>query len=153
MEEGRKFNTDCPTNNLSSIIHYRIKNLEGVFRIFFVLRKNLNKNLVIYKLNRIFALENNINPNNMNTATTNASPNTFVLTMPKADVSFFKTMVKKMGWTIERKRTAKPRLYDPETGDCLNDKTMKVIENVRSGKEPVYEMKSMEEFKAWCESL
>ena len=32
----------------------------------------------------------------MNTATTNASPNTFMLTMPKADVSFFKTMAKKM---------------------------------------------------------
>ena len=47
----------------------------------------------------------------------------------------------------------KPRLYDPETGEELNDKTMKVIEDVRNGKEPVYEMKSMEEFKAWCESL
>ena len=47
----------------------------------------------------------------------------------------------------------KPRLYDPETGEYLNDKTMKAIEDVRSGKEPVYEMKSMDEFKAWCESL
>jgi hypothetical protein len=47
----------------------------------------------------------------------------------------------------------KPRLYDPETGECLNDKTMKAIEDVRNGKEPVYEMKSMDEFKAWCESL
>ena len=49
--------------------------------------------------------------------------------------------------------TRKPRLYDPETGEYLNDKTMKAIEDVRSGKEPVYEMKSMDEFKAWCESL
>lgn len=47
----------------------------------------------------------------------------------------------------------KPRLYDPETGEYLNDKTMKAIEDVRSGKEPVYEMKSMDEFKAWCEDL
>ena len=47
----------------------------------------------------------------------------------------------------------KPRLYDPETGEYLNDETMQVIEDVRSGKEPVYEMKSMEEFKAWCEAL
>lgn len=30
---------------------------------------------------------------------------------------------------------------------------MKVIENVRNGKEPMYEMKSMDEFKAWCEAL
>ena len=50
-------------------------------------------------------------------------------------------------------KTKKPRLFDPETGEYLNDKTMKAIEDVRSGKEPVYEMKSMEEFKAWCEAL
>ena len=81
--------------------------------------------------------------------------NTFTLTVPKTDVSFFRAMAKKMGWMIERKRSAvkKPRLYDPETGECLNDKTMKAIEDVRNGKEPVYEMKSMDEFKAWCESL
>ena len=81
--------------------------------------------------------------------------NTFTLTVPKTDVSFFRAMAKKMGWMIERKRTAakKPRLYDPETGERLNDKTMKAIEDVRSGKEPVYEMRSMDEFKAWCESL
>ena len=30
---------------------------------------------------------------------------------------------------------------------------MQAIEDVRSGKEPVYEMKSMDEFKAWCEAL
>lgn len=93
----------------------------------------------------------------MATTATNTSPDKFVLTVPKADVNFFKTMAKKMGWTIERKRPtrtkAKPRLYDPETGEYLNDETMKVIEDVRSGKEPTYEMKSLEEFKAWCESL
>ena len=47
----------------------------------------------------------------------------------------------------------KSRLYDPETGEYLNDETMQAIEDVRSGKEPVYEMKSMDEFKAWCEAL
>jgi hypothetical protein len=46
-----------------------------------------------------------------------------------------------------------PRLYDPETGEYLNDETMLLIEDVRSGKEPVCEMKSMDEFKAWCEAL
>ena len=44
-------------------------------------------------------------------------------------------------------------IYDPETGEYLNDETMQAIEDVRSGKEPVYEMKSMDEFKAWCEAL
>ena len=47
----------------------------------------------------------------------------------------------------------KPRLYDPETGEYLNEETMQAIEDVRSGKEPVYEMKSLDEFKAWCEAL
>lgn len=49
--------------------------------------------------------------------------------------------------------TRKPRLYDPETGEYLNDKTMKIIEDVRSGKEHTYDIGSMEEFKAWCEAL
>lgn len=79
------------------------------------------------------------------TAVTKAGPDTFTLTVPKADVSFFRTMAKKMGWTIERKRTAKPRLYDPETGNCLNDATMKVIEDARKGKN-VIEVGSMDDY-------
>jgi len=47
----------------------------------------------------------------------------------------------------------KPRLYDPETGEYLNEQTMKAIEDVRSGKEPTYDIHSMEEFKSWCEEL
>ncbi len=93
----------------------------------------------------------------MATTEANTSPDMFVLTVPKADVSFFRTMAKKMGWTVKRKRSvptkAKPRLFDPETGESLNAETMKAIEDVRSGKEPTYEMKSLEEFKAWCNSL
>ena len=57
------------------------------------------------------------------------------------------------GVTSVKKQKIKPRLYDPETGEYLNDETMQAIEDVRSGKEPVYEMKSMDEFKAWCEAL
>ena len=75
-------------------------------------------------------------------------PSTFMLTVPKADVSFFKTMAKKMGWTIERKKAAvrKPRLYDPETGEYLNEETMQLIEDVRSGKEKMYSVNSFEEY-------
>ena len=54
---------------------------------------------------------------------------------------------------LQKPAKAKPRLYDPETGEYLNDETMQAIEDVRSGKEPVYEMKSMDEFKSWCEAL
>ena len=79
------------------------------------------------------------------TAVTKASPDTFTLTVPKADVSFFKTMAKKMGWKIERKRTTKPRLYDPETGKYLSDATMKVIEDARKGKN-VIEVGSMDDY-------
>ena len=62
---------------------------------------------------------------------------------------------KKMGVVLAEKaeKIRKRRLYDPETGEYLNDETMQAIEDVRSGKEPVYEMKSMDEFKAWCEAL
>ena len=31
-------------------------------------------------------------------------PDTFTLTVPKADVNFFKTIAKKMGWTIKRNK-------------------------------------------------
>ena len=40
----------------------------------------------------------------------------------------------------------KPRLYDPETGEYLNDETMQVIEDVRSGKEKMYKADSFEEY-------
>jgi hypothetical protein len=79
--------------------------------------------------------------------------------IPNRKVSFFKKLIAEMGWTYTvveepaETKVKKPRLYDPETGEYLNDKTMKIIEDVRSGKEPTYEIKSMDEFKAWCESL
>ena len=57
------------------------------------------------------------------------------INIPSNDVSFFKKMMTKMGWTYtmaaEERQVAKPRLYDPETGEYLNDKTMKVIEDAR----------------------
>ncbi|MBP1541570.1 MAG: hypothetical protein ILA25_05310 [Prevotella sp.] len=79
------------------------------------------------------------------------------INIPDSKVSFFKKLIAEMGWNYEVREDThskvKARLYDPETGEYLNDKTMKAIEDVRSGKEPVYEMKSMDDFKAWCESL
>lgn len=114
----------------------------------------------------------------MTTAATKPSPDTFTLTVPKADVNFFKMMAKKMGWTIEHKHAdkaatkqaksqadlrsasepaqarpqAKPRLYDPETGDYLNDATMKVIENARRGKD-VIEVGSMDDYLKLVDNL
>ena len=78
------------------------------------------------------------------------------INVPNHELNFFKKMIAKMGWTysiVDEPAKIKPRLYDPETSEYLNDKTMKAIEDVRSGKEPAYEMNSMDEFKAWCEVL
>ena len=86
------------------------------------------------------------------TVTPSVSPDTFTLTVPKADVSLFKSIAKKMGWKIERKRTAKPRYYDPETGDCLNDATMKVIGDARKGKD-VIEVGSMDDYLELIKNL
>ena len=49
------------------------------------------------------------------------------------------------GVTAVKKQKIKPRLYDPETGEYLNDKTMKLIEDVHSGKEPVYQAESVDD--------
>jgi hypothetical protein len=43
--------------------------------------------------------------------------------------------------------TRKPRLYDPETGEYLNDETMQAIEDVRSGKDQGTTYESFDEFK------
>ena len=45
------------------------------------------------------------------------------------------------------KQKTRPRLYDPETGEYLNDKTMQVIEDVRSGKDQGTTYESFDEFK------
>lgn len=77
---------------------------------------------------------------------------TFTLNVPKAEVSFFKTMAKKMGWSIEKKKKEKPRMYDPETGEYLNDETIKVIEDSMNGK-GLLEFDSYEDFKEWAKAL
>ena len=109
--------------------------------------KKVDKVNKVSKTFRIFVAVNKQNRKvfMITTATRKTAPDTFTLTVPKADVSFFKTMAKKMGWTVERKKAANPRLYDPETGDYLNDATMKVIEDARKGKN-VIEVGSMDDY-------
>ena len=70
------------------------------------------------------------------------------INIPNHEVGFFKKMMAKMGWTYEvAEAKPKARLYDPETGEYLNDKTMKAIEDVRSGKDQGTTYESFEEFK------
>ena len=45
----------------------------------------------------------------------------------------------------QKVKKTRPRLYDPETGEYLNDETMKLIEDIHSGKEPVYRAESVED--------
>ena len=89
--------------------------------------------------------------------TTTTPPVSGQLLVSVSDMSMLKDIKKAIGMVKGVSKVQiqchKPRLYDHETGEYLNDKTMKIIEDVRSGKEPVFEMKSMDEFKAWCESL
>ncbi len=81
---------------------------------------------------------------------------TVSLDIPKADITFFKTLAKKMGWKINKKaQPAKPQkksLYDPESGCYLNDETMKVIEDAENGIGLEF-MGSVEEFKEWAKNL
>ena len=83
---------------------------------------------------------------------TSAQFDTFTLNIPKDEVSFFKKMAKKMGWSIEKKKKEKPRMFDPETGEYLNDETMKVIEDAMNGK-GLMEFDSYEDFKEWAKAL
>jgi hypothetical protein len=55
--------------------------------------------------------------------------------------------------TTKNADTRKPRLYDPETGECLNDKTMKAIEDVRSGKDKGTTYASYEDFEKAMRAL
>ncbi len=54
--------------------------------------------------------------------------------------------------SIKTANTKKSRLYDPETGEYLNDKTMKVIEDASKGKDIAFSG-SFDEFKEWAEAL
>ena len=72
------------------------------------------------------------------------------INIPNNEVSFFKKMMEKLGWSYQVQE--KPQLFNPETGDSLNDKTMKVIEDARNGKGIEFSG-TVDEFKQWAESL
>ena len=72
------------------------------------------------------------------------------INVPNKDVSFFKKMMDRLGWTYHVE--SKPTLIDPETGDALNDKAMKVIEDARNGKGIEF-TGTMDEFKQWAQTL
>lgn len=78
---------------------------------------------------------------------------TMSVNIPKADRTFFKALMKKMGWEINKKtKPMKKSLYDPETGCYLNDETMKVIEDAEKGI-GVIKVGSMEDYLKLVENI
>ena len=83
--------------------------------------------------------------------TTTQAPAAAQLLVSISDLSMVNDIKKAIsmlkGVTTVKPQKTRPRLYDPETGEYLNDETMKVIEDVRSGKEPLMSYSSFEDFK------
>lgn len=52
--------------------------------------------------------------------------------MPRSDMVFFRQLAKRMGWSVSEVST-NDSLYDPETGDYLNEETMQAIRDVEAG--------------------
>ena len=73
------------------------------------------------------------------------------VSIPSIETKKFKQFIKLMGWTATA-APARARLYDPETGDYVNDETMQVIEDARRGKGIAFQG-TMDEFKAWADAL
>ena len=84
-------------------------------------------------------------------ARTTTYPQGATLLVSISDISMMKdikkaiSMLKGVTKVKAQKQQPKIHLYDPETGEYLNDETMKLIEDVHSGKEPVYEAESVDD--------
>ncbi len=82
-------------------------------------------------------------------ARTTVYPQEGQLLVSISDMSMLKDIKKAIsmvkGVTKVKTQKTKPRLYDPETGEYLNDETIKLIEDIHSGKEPVYHAESTED--------
>lgn len=84
-------------------------------------------------------------------ARTTTNPQEGTLLVSVSDISMMKdikkaiSMLKGVTKVQTQKAKAKHRLYDPETGEYLNDETMKLIEDVHNGKEPVYNAESVDD--------
>ena len=59
---------------------------------------------------------------------------TFInIQMPRGDMAFLRQLAKRMGWSLSEV-TTNDRLYDPETGEYLNEETMQAIRDAEAGK-------------------
>ena len=84
-------------------------------------------------------------------ATVALDQNMFIVSVPSMDTKKFKQFIKLMGWKAEA-TPARTRLYDPESGKYLNDKTMQAIEDANAGRNIAFRG-TVDEFKAWADAL
>ena len=84
--------------------------------------------------------------------TTTKTPAAGQLLVSISDLSMLNDIKKAIsmlkGVTTVKKQKTRPRLYDPETGEYLNDKTMKVIEDALKGKNVTSYASADDMFKA-----
>ena len=62
------------------------------------------------------------------------------ISLPRSDMGFVRQLGKRMGWNVKEADA----LYDPESGEYLNEETMQAIRDVESGK-GVVRCKSIDE--------
>ena len=95
------------------------------------------KNFTISQIIRIFALEITIGIfGKMNNVNLNIS-------LPRSDMDFMCLLGKRMGWSV-REINNTDALFDPETGEYLNEETMQAIRDVEAGR-GVVRCKSIDE--------
>lgn len=68
------------------------------------------------------------------------------ISIPQSDMDFIRLLGKRMGWQMKEER-ASDTLFDPESGEFLNEETMQAIRDVESGK-GVSRCKSIEDLFA-----
>lgn len=52
------------------------------------------------------------------------------ISLPRSDMGFVRQLGKRMGWNVKEADA----LFDPESGEYLNEETMQAIRDVESGK-------------------
>ena len=68
------------------------------------------------------------------------------ISLPRSDMDFMRMLGKHMGWSVKEVLDSEA-LYDPESGEYLNEETMQAIRDVEAGKD-VSRCKSVDELFA-----
>lgn len=68
------------------------------------------------------------------------------ISLPRSDMDFMRMLGKRMGWSVKEVLDSEA-LYDPESGEYLNEETMQAIRDVEAGKD-VSRCKSVDELFA-----